>query len=281
MKAFIKTLILASILFTTSCEDVIDVTVPTAKPRLIIEASLDWQKGTTGNFQTIKLSTLSPYFDTSGDNAVTGATVKVTNTNSGAEYIFEDQNNGIYIINDFVPVVNDTYTLEVVYNQETYMASETLYGVPEITNTEQSVEGGFDDEVLDINIYWDDPEDEENYYFIKFIEQGDLLPILNYQSDEFTNGNEMDDFFEKGREDDDDQAELNPGDTVSLCLFGVSERYYNYLRLIINQYDSGGDTFSPPPSEIRGNCINTTNEANYPYGYFRLTEFDAVTYTFQ
>ena len=281
MKKLIKPFLFFALILLTSCEDVIDISVPTAPERLVIEASLDWEKGTIGNNQTIKLSTSTPYFETVINNNVIGASVKVTNLNSGSEYIFIDQNDGTYTISNFVPVISNTYALEVIYNEETYSATETMMSVPEINSVEQSIEGGFDDEVLDVTIFWDDPENEENFYFVKFIEEGDLFPILEDESDEFSNGNEMDEFFEKDREDDDDQEEFNPGDVVDISLYGISERYYNYIQLLIEQYDSGGDPFSSTPAEIRGNCINITSPDNYAFGYFRLAEFDTVNYTFQ
>ena len=37
----------------TSCEDVINVDLETSNPKLVIDASIKWQKGTTGNEQTI------------------------------------------------------------------------------------------------------------------------------------------------------------------------------------------------------------------------------------
>lgn len=282
MKKFIKSILILTLIGLFSCEDVIDVEVPTAKSRLVIEASIDWEKGTVGNNQTVKLSTVTPYFDTTSNNGVSGASVSVMNTNSGEEFIFEDQNDGTYTTSNFVPVINDSYTLEVIYNGEVYTGIETLISVAEINRVEQSLEGGFDDELLDVTIYWDDPENEENFYFTKFFEEGELFPSLEDESDEFTNGNEMDEFFENEEEDEDgNPTEFMPGDEVTISLYGVSERYYNYLQLLIEQYDSGGDPFSATPSEIRGNCINTTNSDNYPYGYFRLTEYDTVNYTFE
>ena len=274
-------LILVTLLVLTSCEDVIDVEVPRAAPRLVIEGSLNWEKGTTGNNQTIKLSTSTPYFNTTEINEVVGASVKVTNTNTNTDYIFTDENNGDYTINNFIPVINNTYILEVIYNGETYTAEETLKSVSEINAVEQSIEGGFDDEVLDVSIFFDDPVDEENYYLIRFIEEGDLFPVLETESDEFSNGNEMDEFFEKDKDEDDDQKELNPGDNVTITLYGISERYYNYIDLLIEQYDSGGDPFSSTPAEIKGNCINETNENKYAFGYFRLSEIVTVNYTFE
>tara|TARA_R110002049_G_scaffold277139_4_gene455489 strand:- start:597 stop:1445 length:849 start_codon:yes stop_codon:yes gene_type:complete len=282
MIKFIKPFLFLALIVLISCTDVIDVEVPIAAERLVVEASLDWQKGTTGNHQTIKLSTSTPYFDTTINDIVIGASIKVTNTSSNEEYIFVDQSDGTYTISNFVPVINDIYTLEVIYNDEVYTATETMTAVPAINRVEQSLEGGFDDEVLDVTIFWDDPEDEENFYFIKFYEEGGLFPWLEVGSDEFSNGNEMDEFFENDKEDDDGNiTEFLPGDVVDISLYGISERYYNFLQLLIEQYYSGGDPFSSIPAEIRGNCINTTNSDNYAFGYFRLAEFDTVNYTFE
>ena len=88
MKNYIKGLLILTGIVFASCEDVIDVDVNNAEPRLVIEASLDWEKGTAGNAQTIKLSMSSPYFSTEEDTSVSGATVTVTNTNSGAIFNF-------------------------------------------------------------------------------------------------------------------------------------------------------------------------------------------------
>ncbi len=264
-----------------SCEDVIDVDVPVAEARLVIEASLDWQKGTTGNNQTIKLSTSTPYFNNTANSSVTGALVKVTNTTSNVEYVFNDENDGTYTISNFQPIIGNTYTLEVIYNNETYSATETLIGVNPIKRVEQSLEGGFDDELLDVSIFWDDPEDEKNFYLLAFKEEGDLFPVLEDFPDEFVNGNELNEFFEKDKDEDSDDGDFKPGDTVSISLYGVSEQYDNYISLLIEQYDSGGDPFSAIPGELKGNCINITTPKNEAFGYFRLSEFDKVNYTFQ
>src|SRR5690606_2674190 len=161
MKTYIKFLCLFVCIVFTSCEDVIDVNLSEGKTRLVIEASLDWEKGTSGNQQLIKLSTSSPFFQTNENNEVTGASVKVTNNNTGTEYMFTDENNGTYTISNFVPIIGHTYTLEVVYDGETYTGNETLTAVPSINGITQSVEGGFDSDLLEVNIYYNDPADEE------------------------------------------------------------------------------------------------------------------------
>ena len=62
--------------FTSSCEDVIDVNLETAAPKLVVYASIQWKKGTLGNEQKIRLSTTTGYFD-SVIPTVSGADVRL------------------------------------------------------------------------------------------------------------------------------------------------------------------------------------------------------------
>ena len=265
----------------TSCEDTIDVDVPTAQARLVVEASLDWEKGTTGNVQSISLSMSTPFFDTNQDTSVTGAIVSVTNEDSGEVFPFDDNNDGTYSTSTFVPILNNTYHLEIVYDGETYEATETLMSVSDINEVNQSIEGGFDDELLELNLYFTDPANIENFYLIKYDVEGDLFPYLEDVSDEFTDGNEIHDFLEKDDDEDSEETPFEAGDVVNISLYGISEQYYNFIRLLIEQHGSQGDPFSSTAALIRGNCINPTNPDNYAFGYFRVTEVDTATYTFE
>nr|AOE05617.1 conserved hypothetical protein [uncultured bacterium] len=267
---------LSAIIF--SCTEPIDLTVPTESPRLVIEASLDWEKGTLGNNQTIKLSLSTPYYDTA-PNPVSGASVIVENTTNGDVFIFNDQQDGSYTTTNFVPIINNTYNLEVIYNNETYTAQETLISVSEINRIEQSREGGSDEEELDLTIYFDDPANEVNFYYITFLEGEDLLPTREIMSDEFTNGNEMSLLYEEDEADAED--EILPGDEVDINIFGVSEQYYNFLNRLIEQGDNAGDPFATVPTRLRGNYINLENPENYAFGYFRVTESVNEVYTFE
>ncbi|KAA1244196.1 DUF4249 domain-containing protein [Aquimarina sp. RZ0] len=280
MKTYLKIILLFSIIHFVSCEDVIDVDVQTAPSRLTIEASLDWEKGTTGNNQTIKLSTSTPYFDTTSNTGVTGASVIVTNTTTGAEFVFEDQNNGTYTTTVFEPILNQSYTLDVIYNGENYTATETLISVPDITEINQSLEDGFDEDLLEVNIIFDDPEEEDNFYLFRFKEVGDRFPVFEDFDDEFVNGNEVRWFYEKEDDDEANTTAFEPGDTVTIDLFGISETYYNYIRILIEQSEGAG-LFSTIPVALKGNCINMDNPDNYAHGYFRLTQVERMQYTFE
>jgi len=281
MYKYIRTTILLLAIALTSCEDVIDVPVQTAQTQLVIEASLDWEKGTSGNEQTIKLRTSTAFFDTTSDTATIGAAVKVTNDTNGAEFIFTDQNNGEYTTTDFVPILNQSYTLEVVYNTETYSAQETLFPVPDITDLFQDRIDGFDEEELEVHVVFTDPPEEGNNVFFKFQRQGDLLPTLEVGNDEFINGNEVDWWIELEDDDSTDKNEaFQPGDIVDIEMYAISTPYKDYLEILIEQI-GGADLFDATPVAVRGNCINTTNPDNYAYGYFRLTEVNKTSYTFE
>ncbi|MBT2162967.1 DUF4249 family protein [Zobellia barbeyronii] len=281
MYNYIKSIVLLLFVSITSCSDVIDVEVQEGQSRLVIQASLDWEKGTTGNEQIVKLSTSTEFFDTTSNTAVTGASVSVTNDVSGAEFIFIDQNNGEYTTSEFVPVLNESYTLTVIHNGETYSANETMMTVTEITDLYQGLEDGFDDEELELHVEFTDPEDEDNFYLFKFQKQGDLLPEFEVGDDEFVNGNELDWWYEIEEDEDTDKIEaLAPGDVVTIEMYGISEAYYGYMDILIDQIGGVG-IFSATPVAVKGNCINLTNPDNYAHGYFRLTEVNKTSYTFE
>lgn len=279
MKLFYP-IILALLFITGACTEVIDVKVPEAPPRLVIEASIDWTKGTSGNQQTIKLSLSTPFFENLSTFPVTDAQVKVVNDEDQTEFYFDHVDEGIYSTDQFIPVMGQSYTLEVLYDGETYQAKETMTSVSSIKSVYQSTENGFDRNALEVNITFDDPEDEVNFYLAKFQRRGDLLPTYFDLKDEFTNGNEMSIFYEKISNEDDGEREFEPGDIVDIELIGITEGYFNYIRLLINQANPGGP-FSSIPAEIKGNCVNLTDPDNYAYGFFRLTEVDKEVYIFE
>jgi len=281
MKNYIFKILLSLLLLTGSCTDVIDIEVPEAAPRLVIEASMDWIKGTSGSQQSIKLSTSTPFFDNLVENPATGAIVKVINDTDSREVIFTDQNNGNYVTNEFVPVMGQSYTLEILYENEIYLASETMIPVTDITSVFQTRENGFDKDALEVNIEFNDPKDIKNFYLTKFQRRGDLLQTLFDVKDEFTDGNKMSIFYEKINNDDTGETEFVPGDIVDIGLNGISEQYYNYIKLLIQQSGGAGGPFSTTPAEIKGNCVNINSPENYAFGYFRLSEVDKRVYTFE
>ncbi len=256
-----------------SCEDVIEVDLNESEPRLVIEASIDWLKNTSGSEQEIKLTLSAPFFD-DGVPPANDATVSITDSNNTVFNFIEEASSGIYRNSVFIPVMNESYNLNIVYNGEVYTATETLKSVVPIDFIEQNNEGGFSGEDIELKAYYTDPEDEENYYFFEFLSDLTPIPSLEVYEDRFTNGNQIFGFYS--------DEDLEAGNIVKIRIHGISESFYEFMFLLLQQgsQDSGGP-FETQPASVRGNCINETNAGNFPFGYFRLSEVDEVLYTIE
>lgn len=259
-----------------SCTDTIDVDVPNGGERLVIEASINWEKGTSGENQIIKLSQSTPYFSEESQVPVLGASVIVTNENNGTVFTFIDQNNGNYTIDNFIPVMDASYRLEINYDGKTYIANETMTPVVDIDFIEQDIENGFgggDDEIV-VMIHYTDPDSLGDFYLAEFIASNNPLIGLEASDDEFYNGNQT--FIEYEDED------LEVGDVVEISLYGISERFYDYIDLLISQSGSGGGgPFQTTPAPLKGNCININDSNEEVLGYFRLSEVTKATHTIE
>ena len=263
--------ILFTVLLFSSCEDVIELPLIEGEKKLVIDANINWKKGTTGNEQRIRLTETASFYVKEippANNAI------VTITDSQAkEFIFtEDGNSGIYKTSTFEPKVNENYKLTIVYNNEIFTAQEILKSVTPITEVEQTLQNIFGTEVIRVDFRYTDPASEENYYLASFKSDAYLLNVYRVWRDEFINGNE-DSVFEI-------DEDLEKDNTLTLQFYGITKEYHNYMTLLLAQIESNGP-FATPPASVKGNCINTTNPSSKPLGYFRLSEVEEINYTIQ
>lgn len=269
MKKYI--LLLFSLCLLTNCEDVIDVDLNTAEPRLVIDASINWFKNTAGNEQSIKLSLTAPFF-ANGVPPANGAFVEITDSNANVFSFVEEGTTGVYRNDTFIPVIDETYTLTIVYEGETYIGTESLKSVVPIDFVEQNNEGGFTGEDIELKAFYTDPANIQNYYFFEFLTDIPVIPTLEVYEDRFTDGNQIFGFFT--------EEDLEPGDIVTIRNYGISERFYEFMFILLQQGgEQDGGPFETQPATVRGNCTNTTNPDNFPFGYFRLSEVDELIYT--
>ena len=271
MKKLGNLILLVAFVFL-SCEDVIELDLPTQEPQLVIEASINWGNGTDGSLQTIKLSLTAPFLEDDVPPA-TGATVQITNANNTI-FQFTEIEPGVYRNTSFLPELNVDYELEINYEGERYIGRETLKEVSAIDFIEQDNGGGFLGEDIEIKAYYTDPLNEENYYLYRFSNTTQQELELEVYNDEFTNGNQIFAYYSS--------EDITEGDEIIITAFGVSRQFYEYFFLLRQQTDDeNGDPFEVQPAVLRGNCINITNPDHFPLGYFRLSQEDEVTYMVQ
>jgi hypothetical protein len=261
---------LIALIFLNSCEDVVQVDLKTTTPKLVVEAAIIWYKNSTGNAQRIKLTTTTDFYN-NVIPAVSDATVFIKNSTDTIFNFEEVDETGEYICTNFKPEINETYTLTIINNGETYTATEILKSVAPITKIEQNNEGGFTGNDIEIKTYYDDPSDETNYYLYKYSYTDEEKQNYYVDEDSFFQGNQ---FFSISQND-----EIKIGDEIIVTHFGVSKSYYNYMNVLLSIAGSGGGSpFQSPLATVRGNIINTINPKNYALGYFSLCETDIRRY---
>jgi hypothetical protein len=244
----------------------VEVDLETAEPKLVIDASIDWIKGTTGNKQKIKLSTTTGYYSPTFPT-VSGADIIITNSANTVFSFKETPGTGEYICSNFHPVIGETYTLKVVLNGEIYTANETCIAVSNIgNNITQNNAGGFGGDEVEITYYYQDNGNEENYYLHRITSPVSKFPDYKAKNDENSQGKLMQEYFS--------DKELKAGDLIDIRLYGISKRYYDYFRKLLAASGAGTGPFQTTPGSVRGNIINQTHFANFAYGYFRLSEID-------
>lgn len=258
---------------TNSCEEKVDVPLTTAPPRLVIDAAIKWTKGTLGKEQKIKLSTTTNFYS-NVIPTISGAVVFITDADGTVFNFIETPGTGEYVCSNFDPVLNGEYVLTVIHNGETYTATETLKPVVPIDNIEQVNESGFSGNDIIIKTFFTDEGSRDDFYLLKFNLEDKPMPSYGVEKDEFFQGNQIFGIFA--------DQNLKAGQNLEISINGISERYYNYMNILLSI--SGGNAGSPfqsPPATVRGNIVNTTNENNYALGYFTLSEVAMVNYIIQ
>ena len=266
-KIYIYTIL--TVLLFSNCEKVVDIDVPTIEPKLIIDASFEVlfnESPVTANV-SVKLKLSTDYFDDTIPT-VSDAIVFLTNTTNGSVINFSDVNltgNFAPIIN-FIPKDAIEYELTVIYKSETYKGNATKVKSTQIDSAIQGDETLFSGKEIEVKVAFKDNVDNENYYLFNFTNNL-FLPL----EDRFFNGTNYNfSFFYQ-------EEEIEVPTNVTVTMSGITKDYFTYFRILQNQSGtSGGGPFQSVPSSLLGNVINTTNEANFPLGYFHISETDII-----
>ena len=266
-KIYIYTIL--TVLLFSNCEKVVDIDVPTIEPKLIIDASFEvlFNESPIKANVVVKLKLSTDYFDDTIPT-VSDAIVFLTNTADNAVINFSDVNlNGNFtpIIN-FIPKNAIEYELTVIYKSEIYKGNATKVKSTQIDSAIQGDETLFSGKEIEVKVAFKDNADNENYYLFNFTNNL-FLPL----EDRFFNGTNYNfSFFYQ-------EEEIEVPTNVTVTMSGITKDYFTYFRILQNQSGtSGGGPFQSVPSSLLGNIINTTNEANFPLGYFHISETDTI-----
>lgn len=263
----IKILFALVCIFFISCEKVVDIDVPSIDPKLIVDASFEvyFNESPVSASVQVRLSLSADYFDTVIP-IVTNATVFITDMSNSNIINFSDADaDGTYEpLTSFIPADDVTYELTVIHDNETYKGTATKIKSTPITNAFQGDETLFSGKETEVKIDFTDLGLEDNYYLFDFT--NNLYVSIE---DRFFNGVDYN-FSYFFNEDDIELPTI-----LDIKMSGVTKEYFTYFRVLVNQSGQGsGGPFETVPSSLLGNMINITDEANFPLGYFHISETD-------
>ena len=266
----IKILPVLLLLMFVNCEKVVEIDVASIPPKLIIDASFEvyFDETPVTAKTNVKLTLSADYFDTAIP-AVLGAKVFVTNLNDINIINFLDTDeDGVYEPQStFIPEDDIEYELTVIYDNETYKGKATKVKSAKFINVMQGDKTLFTGKETEVIIEFSDDINAENFYLVHYTDNRyDAL------EDRFFNGTEYNksEFF--------DEDDLDLPETINISMSGVTKEYFTYFRILINQSgENSGGPFQSVPSSLLGNMINTTNDSNFPLGYFHISETDTFT----
>ncbi|WP_310391777.1 DUF4249 domain-containing protein [Hymenobacter sp.] len=259
-------LFLLAALALTACEDVIDVTIPTARPLLVVEGAVTDQPGP----YTVKLTRTVAYFDAQPQPPVPGAVLTLRD-DAGQTETLREQAPGVYASRTFQGRIGGRYTLTIEAEGEQYQAETEIRRTPPIDSirAEFRAKTGLDEEGYYVLYYGPELPGVGDYYRFKVFRNGQLL---NRPSDLFVRSDELVDGRYIGAfELNNNQAEeitFVPGDRIKVEMNSVPRDYFFFLNEIVTQLNNTG-LFAAPPANVRTNVRNVNAQsAQTAVGYF-------------
>jgi len=216
--------------------------------KLVVEAwisNLDEQ-------QKVTLSLTADYLDSLEVNYVNDAEVFLTYNQE--TLTLSPQGQGEYTLPmDWVAETDIDYTLEVVYQDESYVASSFMKEMPELEEIRAEFFERRDSiDYYDVFFGFQETEGEgDGYYGIDYLKGtmvGDTLTNGGFTSDEFSDGIYFSDVTLTN-----DGYEI--GDTVILEAYSIGKEASDFLLDIISEVFREG-LFDAPPVNVRSNFTN-------------------------
>ena len=180
-----KLAIFFSIMLLFSCEDVIEIEVPSSEPKLVVDAFFEVyynQTPITAN-TVVKLRESTDYFEEQIPIEYATVILKDAKTKQLADINANDLDGNFEPITPFIPLENIDYELNIFYNGEVYKSTANKIKTSGFSEVYQGNSTLFTGEEIEVNVSFIDDVNTETNYLFNF--SNDLfLPI----QDRFFNG---------------------------------------------------------------------------------------------
>ncbi len=238
-----------------SCEEVIDVNLNNADPKLSIDGQIN-----LGGKARVQLSYTSSYFSEEEPQHEENATVIISSSN-GLEETLSHQGKGLYTGQTISGQVGITYELKITIDNKIYTGKSKLLTPTEIIKLDYKPFDSFGEEgEYNLEITLKNNPEEENFFLIKY--------YLNNEEKEDTYNTLSHKYFPK-----EETIEFSPfsfiftaDDIVTVKAYSIDEATYNYyseLGDIIDQHGGSSTPYNPK-----------SNMGNGVLGFFRAWSYN-------
>lgn len=253
------------VVFTTSCEKVIDIDLKNADRKYVIEGVLTDQP----NSCKVIISQTKAFDENNDFAGVKGAEVLITDE-SGVTVALTETAEGVYETNLVTGIPGNTYNLKVTINGEIFTASSTI-PTPVVMDSLFIRDNTFFNEKIRLaNVQFQDPEGKANYYrFVQYI-NGVKDKTIFVRDDDLFDGRLIDaQLFSRTDDEDDDQNKIESGDEVRVEMFCIDAKVYKYWYSLDQSARGESESASPanPVSNISGGAL----------GYFSAHTYETKT----
>jgi len=281
--------IVCLICLNISCEDVIEVDLPSEQPRLIVEALLrvdinedfipvEVKVSSTNNFYeeipVTSLESIIIIYEEYEDNSIisTGFS-SLTEKEPGTGIYFPNPNFSTdQRISTSVIERNFLYNLIIEHEGRKYIAQTKYVPAVPIIKLTQGDGTLFEEDETEVIISFKDNPEQDNFYIFDF-DFGEFLVTDDefYQGQQFEFSFFYDRTFESGKE-------------LEISILGADKTFYNYMGQLVEQTGDLQGPFQTPVATVRGNVFDITELDNkdvfdnvgepniFPLGYFAIVQ---------
>lgn len=273
-----------------SCEDVIDVEVPSEDPRLNVNALIKVDISQPYVPVEVKVSSTNSFFEEIPVTQVESIVIFMEEVDENGIVINstfsnlaeKEPNTGIYVPDpDFsfdqrIPTTilqkNILFSLVIRHQERAYLGQTKFVPTVPIDTIIQGDDILFDGDETEIIVAFTDELDRDDFYLFDF----DFNEFL-VTEDEFYKGQQFEFSYFYDRE-------FESGREIDISIMGVNENFYNYMNQLIVQSGDTQGPFQTPAATVRGNIFDVTDLDNidvfdnvdqptkFPLGYFAVVQ---------
>ena len=283
-------LLVVSAGWLVSCEDVIEVELPSSDTRLIVDGLIRVDTTDTYIPVAIKVTESTGFFDEIPVASLESITIFYEQVEdglvvlSGSSSLAEvDPGSGVYVPDPFfstdqrIPTSilereNLRFDLIIRHRGRVYIAQTNYVPTVPIDNLEQGTGTLFEGDETEVLVTFTDNPDRDDFYLFDFGFDEFLT-----SEDEFFQGQEFQFsyFYDQ---------EFDPGTELEISIMGTDQEFFNYMDLILEQTEQSVGFFETPRATVRGNVFDITDLDNievkdntnqpeiFPLGYFAIVQ---------